>query len=448
MSLAKQVVDRPLPLKPFVIRLRDGYLVGLGMEPSKGSPCAKCAELWLTQRNVFAKQIDVSELPLRRELLAELMMENNAHAYYEINADGTATRMDCFVFPHPNCQCSKINYVPPADLDQRKNFAFSPLFQIKCARYTTPNGNIWLTSASGDSPLSGKRASVYTAAREREASRMQALEEWLKKSAMNDLVHRQSEGETFVAEDLRSGKGEILHRIPFASGMPDCLGAGESREEAILNAMYTFSRARTLRKYATTAKNPMLIVGEVNWLRTKVPFFLLQQYDLHLLFYPNSTPSWVVGVVALSRVKADAAPIFVFGCNSDVNLALDEALLRMVEHCRPADWQSEEEAELSEVESQKNVRLNMWWTHWIYRCPKISLKDVLHLEAYPRTLEVWRSYFADGQESLSITPINSPLLPNKIRYLVKLNIPEVKSASNVRNVNGIGTWSSFRDSLG
>ena len=81
----------------------------------------------------------------------------------------------------------------------------------------------------------------------------------------------------------------------------------------------------------------MLIVGANNWLRTRVPFFLLQQYDLHLLFYPNSMPSWVVGIAAFSRVKVDEKPIFAFGSASQIGNAMDLAVFKILELCRPDD---------------------------------------------------------------------------------------------------------------
>ena len=227
------------------------------------------------------------------------------------------------------------------------------------------------------------------------------------------------------------------------------MGAGATHEDAVMNGLTGLAQARTLRKYVNTMKSPMLVVGSNNWVRGRVPFFLLQQYDLHLLFYPNSTPSWVVGVCALSRIKTDEPPIFVFGCDANVLGALDSALGKVLERCRPSDWKAAEDGEVASVgdeeiskkESLKNTRLGMWWTHWIYRCPKISLKDVLHLEAYPKGIEHWRNYFTDGQEKLSVVSLNNELLPERLRFLVKVSSPVVSTST--RNVNGIGTWKTF-----
>ena len=88
--------------------------------------------------------------------------------------------------------------------------------------------------------------------------------------------------------------------------------------------------------------------------------------------------------------------------------------------------------------------MNMWWTHWIYRCPKISLKDIMQLEPYSRDLELWRDYYRDGQDLVTAVELNSEYLPGAIRHLVRLNTPKVP-LSNVRNIMGIGSMTAFRD---
>ena len=96
--------------------------------------------------------------------------------------------------------------------------------------------------------------------------------------------------------------------------------------------------------------------------------------------------------------------------------------------------------------TEQNPKLGMWWTHWIYRCPKISLKDVLHLEPYPRSLEAWKDYFRDGQEKVSIVSVNNEAMPSQIRTLVRLNV-ESDTAQVASNVQGIGIWRDFMNSL-
>jgi hypothetical protein len=123
-------------------------------------------------------------------------------------------------------------------------------------------------------------------------------------------------------------------------------------------------------KYQSTGKAPMLVVGSHNWVRNLTPFATLQVYDLHVLFYPNAHPAWVCGVVAVHRTKGESEPVWSHGCNQNITLALKQALGGIT-------------AQTFETEqADTKAKLNVWLTNWIYRCPKISLKDVLHLEDY------------------------------------------------------------------
>jgi len=86
MGTMAEVRGRPFPLRPFLLKLNEGYLLGLAMDPAKGSPCSRCAELWLKQRKVNAEPAPLSDLRVRRELIAELLSENTPHAFYEIHS--------------------------------------------------------------------------------------------------------------------------------------------------------------------------------------------------------------------------------------------------------------------------------------------------------------------------------------------------------------------------
>jgi hypothetical protein len=216
----------------------------------------------------------------------------------------------------------------------------------------------------------------------------------------------------------------------------------------VVDALVGLAKVRTLKSYASAMKSPMLIVGANNWIRERVPFFMLQQYDLHPLFYPNSMPVWTVGIAAFSRVRADDKPVFAFGSHSRIGRAMDKAIYKILELCRPDDLKTGAVPESSPggAVRSKLAKLNMWWTNWIYRCPKISLKDVLHLEDYPCELAHWREFFRDGQQRLSMMSLNHPLLPAALRSVVRVNVPELSLRAG-RNVNGIATWSDFRDVL-
>src|SRR5690606_14472761 len=151
-----------------------GFLIGLAMPPEKGSPCVNCVLSWLRDRDVWAEIRLVSDLNVRKDVLAELIALNDNQVMYEISRMGDVTRMESVVFPHPECRCQKTGFVGKLEWNKNVNFAFSPIYQLKCARYGTPNGNLWLTAAAGEAPGSGHSISTFGVARDREASRFQA----------------------------------------------------------------------------------------------------------------------------------------------------------------------------------------------------------------------------------------------------------------------------------
>jgi hypothetical protein len=436
--------SRPLPLKPFVLKTKDGYLLGLAPEPQKGSPCAGCTEFWLRDRKVLAKRLELSDLLVRRDLIPELLAENSPHVFYEISEDGSATRLDALVFPHPACECDKLNYFPPHEVSKKTNFAFSPIYQLKVTRFGTPDGNLWLASATGETPITKIPVTTYGVERDKDVARFKAVDEWMKKVTAMDLPRRLEGGETLASEVLQSGQIELLSKNNFKNSPLDVMGVGKDKDEATVDALIALTRMRTLKRYASHMKNPMLVVGANNWVRTKVPFFLIQQYDLHLLFYPNSTQAWVVGMVAFSRHNTSEKPIFVFGADSEIGRALDQLFFKILEVLRPSE--DEIFSNRTGEAQEQNPKLGMWWTHWIYRCPKISLKDVLHLEPYSRSIENWRDYFRDGQDTVSIVSVNNETMPSQVRTLVRLNVTE-KEQQVASNVNGIGIWRDFMNSL-
>lgn len=435
-----------LGLKPFVIRVKDGFLVGLSMPPEKGSPCTDCVHQWLKLRDVWFEPAEVTDLNIRRDVISTLLAENSPHTLFEVSNLGNVTRLDSLVFPHPECACAKGNYIAPTQWNSETNFAFSPIYQLKCIRYGTPSGNLWLTCATGNG-TGARPLTAYGVARDREKARFMAVENWMKKSAMETLSKRLKQGDRVSAEGFQNGD---LHALDLKSLGGEGLGIGATKEQAMIDSLMDIAKRRTLKKYANQAKNPMLVVGANQWIRNQVPFFMIQNYDIHLLFYPNSTPAWVVGVVAMSRKHTDEPPTFVFASHWDINEALKQSLFRLLEHCRPDEWRVEE-GQLTKgtdfgLPSKHATKLCMWWTHWIYRCSKISLKDLTNLEPYSTDISSWREYFGDGLETLSVVPLNNTQLPKSLRQIVKINLPP-EPKSNVTNIKGIGTWNSFDESV-
>lgn len=443
-----KLTSRPVPLKPFLLKIKDGYFLGVALDPQKGSPCQKCVEYWLTERKVWFERADLSELTRRRELIPELLSENTPHIFYELYQDGTEVRMECIVFPHSDCACAKFNYIAPQEITKRVNFAFSPIYQLKLTRFGTPDGNQWLATAVGDSQLAKLNITAYGVDTDKDAARFRAVDAWMKKAAEADLVERLENGEVVPSEILQTGNVELITKTKVRPSTLEGMGVGTTRDEAILDALTHLAKVRTLKKYSNAMKSPMLIVGANNWVRGKVPFYVLQKFDLHLFFYPNSTQVWVVGAAAVSRLRVDEKPVFVFSADSSITKAMDKLFGQLIATLRP----NEDESGMPRIgeeapTSAKASKLNMWWTHWIYRCPKISLKDVLHLEPYPRSLEVWKNYFKDGQEVVNILSINHPTLPSQLRTIVKLQVETGEKFQNIRHIGGIGTWSDFSDAL-
>ncbi len=438
------MIRKPYALYPFLYRIRGGFLLGLAFEPHEGSPCANCVSGWLSDRSVFHEKADVADLKIRRELLGELLLGNSPHSYYEIQNDGTATPLDGVVCPHPKCTCAKDKYVAPMAMGKNTHFAFSPITELVCSRYSLPQGNLWLARAVGNpwGAEAGHKGTIeaYGVAPEREDARYRAFEEWLRRSATStgnsDMVN---ECEILQSGEFQQGFGENN-----AENELEGIGSGADHDSAVVNALHELAKKRVLQRYAATMKTPLLVVGANSWLRDHVPFFLLHRYDLHLLFYPNSMPSWVVGVAALSRTRVDEKPLFAFGSGSTGKAAFANALGKLLIDTKP--WQEEDKGGLTllkpqEVTDKKALQLNRWWNHWIYRCSKISLRDVLHLEGHPATKEHWREFFKDGEPQVKIRQLNSGLLPARLRHVVSVRVSEVPLQRGT--VRGIGSWATF-----
>jgi len=332
-------------------------------------------------------------------------------------------------------------------MSKNTNFAFSPLTQIYCTRFGTPDGNLWLTRVSGETLCGGAPLTAFAVDPDKESSRRKAVDNWMKKATQIDLPLRMRRGELIASEVLQTGDYELMKRSEQTDNHVAAIGVGKDREEATLNALVELAKVNTLRRYSDSMKNPMLVVGANQLIRSKAPFFLLKHYDLHLLFYPNSTQTWILGMGAFSRQRSDEKPVFVFSAHTDVKEALNQLFCKILETLKPEEQMAGDPILKRDDSATIPSQMNMWWTHWIYRCPKIALKDIEQLEPYPRSLENWRNYYKDGQPEVSVLSVNHLNLPTQIRTLVKVQMPLKDRVHAVRNINGIGTWSDFRDAL-
>ena len=130
---------------------------------------------------------------------------------------------------------------------------------------------------------------------------------------------------------------------------------------------YNLGYAQLVTKNDNAFKNPMLIVGANTWMRTKIKHEILTIYDVHLFFCPTSKTHWQVACVMMHRVEGFKC--ISYNINSlNIQIAFENLVLLI------NNTQENKEA--------VNDKLNVWLIHSIDRCPKISLKDVLHLEPY------------------------------------------------------------------
>jgi hypothetical protein len=127
--------------------------------------------------------------------------------------------------------------------------------------------------------------------------------------------------------------------------------------------------------YSRTFKMPMLIVASNNFQKGELPSFALDQYDFYLFFYPNSSPFWVCGALALSRMHPGRAPLWAFSANADSKQAMKNSLHHLLAKM-PHDFDDEYEYSLM------HPKKILWLINWMYRCQKIALRDVLALEPY------------------------------------------------------------------
>lgn len=430
------------PLRPYAFRLAESWLVGVAADPSVASPCASCVERWLRVRNIEAESVPLADVPHSREAVAERMLANTPHTVAEISKDGSVILLEGVVFPHPSCVCSGRPYVAPDKWNRKTNFAFSPIYSLRIGRYGTADGNLWLARAEGDGP-DGRPFSVVSGGRERDLARFAAVEKWLGRYAAQEaqLTSRALRSHPIVGGDSRLGPATT----PFAG-----VGVGEDWSSAALDALYDRTRRAVLRQHAISGKTPMLVVGTGNWLRSKVPFYLLQRYDVHLLFYPNSHPAWVVGAVALCRKGLSENPHFAFGCAGSVHDAIEQTLVMLVDRTRPNDpfadggsAATNDEPAVDEAQIRRNVRRIHWWNHWIYRCPKIAQSDLLHLEPYAKSLDPWREFFRDGMAPLELSELNGDGLPSGVRTLVGVGRDTGTVAQATAPIFGVGNWSAL-----
>lgn len=116
-------------------------------------------------------------------------------------------------------------------------------------------------------------------------------------------------------------------------------------------------------------KQPLLVLGAHYFTRQHCNAVLLQNWDLHFLFLPRAEAFYTVGIAMFSRTKQNEAPRYVYAEDEDPI----SASLQVLRY-------AEEISKLSSVEC--NPTLVRWHTHWIYRLPKIILKELHSMQVF------------------------------------------------------------------
>lgn len=155
----------------------------------------------------------------------------------------------------------------------------------------------------------------------------------------------------------------------------DAYGIGCTREDAKLELKENKKRdllevvaSSVVGWYQQRGKSPMLIVDTNNWTHKNSPFYLVQLYDIHFRFYPNTHTAWVIEAIAIGR--KDKTLIRSMSADLNINEALKRALWGLIPHSIGSKHQ---------IEPNKG---HSWFVKGLYSTPKISLKDVLNLETY------------------------------------------------------------------
>ena len=120
---------------------------------------------------------------------------------------------------------------------------------------------------------------------------------------------------------------------------------------------------------------PMLVVGGNTYTRANIPASILQEYDAFLLFYQTTQAVWKTGVFLAH--KQDCR--IYYSVYND-SLVIGESLKNCFK-CLEDIVETGKERDLTSI-TKNEIKFATWVTSWLYKLPKISMKDILHLENY------------------------------------------------------------------
>lgn len=297
--------------KAFVFRLREGWLVGpVGDDVIHPDSVYR----WLADRGVAATPVPLDKAPkeIRDSISRVSQKDRDPHAFIEVSSDGQlVTVLQSALEPHPESKLDKF-----------------------------PKGIV-------KPPGEGKSTNyAFTSVTKIESSRYGTPEGNIWLTVATDRDGKVTYG---------VGNDRIASRDQAAAG-------GVTLNE------------KTPAELMADKKPSMLIVGSNSYIRQNVPFYLIQQYDLHLIFRPQSGAHWEVGVVSLSRTDETETPTYLSHTDKDITKAIQGALQRVVIQHQPEEGEAKPK-KLATGQAR-------WLQNWVYRQPKIGMKDVLALPTY------------------------------------------------------------------
>lgn len=178
------------------------------------------------------------------------------------------------------------------------------------------------------------------------------------------------DGNIWVAVDNATGKRVAARSKDEAK---EALSTRPEDDKAVVGKPTSFSCGVVYQKTDDYTNPPMLIIGTGNWARINLPFFFMQKYDVHFFFQPQPEAEWKVHMMCVFRTGSNE-PLYITSTHKNIQKAMDNLVLKAV------SLENVEDAET--IENPVSDKYMMWLTNWIYRTPKISLKDILHLEDY------------------------------------------------------------------
>lgn len=186
------------------------------------------------------------------------------------------------------------------------------------------------------------------------------------KGAFNDPEFDKSYGEQYQKDAPRikavrygtPNGNQFVTRVELKNGKT-FVGTGPDRKSSIESAFnggieHLKSDPTELLK---NEKRSEMIVGSNNYIRQKLPFFLLQQNDVYILRHGDH-----FGALAIPRVGG-RDPLYVMG------KTIDEALQNLTPFAHSPDGEV--------IQKTVNPQLTNWLQRWSYQQPKVSLKDAL-----------------------------------------------------------------------